>query len=74
MIKAPTLESQLKQLHNCIKKRKYKTRIDADLAIAEVWAAKRRNLVKFGCKWCYAYHLTKGTWRDEWSIQRGLSA
>lgn len=56
------LTATLSSLHQCRKKVRYTTRIDADLAIARIWAEKQRDLVKYTCPWCYDYHLTKGKW------------
>jgi hypothetical protein len=54
-----------KAARTCSLKKVYKSRIDADLAIAEIWAAKQRDLNKYRCFVCGAYHLTS---RQKWTI------
>lgn len=57
-----TLKHRLAQRPVCLRKVKYETRVDADLAIAELWTSLGRDLVKYQCGWCHKYHLTSGGW------------
>lgn len=47
------------------KKISYQTRVDADLAIAWLWADLGRDLNKYKCHRCKLFHLTS---RQKWTI------
>ena len=49
----------------CERKKVYRTRIDADLAIAEIWSASQLDLNKYKCPACDSYRLTS---RQRWTI------
>lgn len=53
------------QCISCMRKRPYKTKVDADLAIAEIWADRGVDLNKYRCPVCSNWHLTS---RQRWTI------
>jgi hypothetical protein len=48
----------------CLSKKVYRSKVEADLASAEIWAMTGRDLSKYTCNVCKRYHLTS---RQKWT-------